>query len=215
MSHVKHLPIARVSLIGAGGTAERALVQCPRVASTVSLGQCLACEHCQTVYPDQRSVLGAIVCDGEADQGPPCTLSLPRLDVAHLMARDVLCVRPSLSLDAAVALFLEHHARSLPVVDEQNQLVGMLHEPDLQLMIQTGADAEATVMSVMLPVALAIPESTAVTRAAAIMAFEGVSSLVVLSPSGDVVGMLWASDLLFWLAQSDGYLTRVRRSDIP
>jgi predicted transcriptional regulator len=93
--------------------------------------------------------------------------------------------------------------------------VGMLHEPDLQLAIQTGSDADATVMSVMLPLALAIPESTAVTRAAAIMAFEGVSSLVVVSPSGEVVGVLWASDLLFWLGQADGYLPRVRRSDIP
>lgn len=215
MSHVNHLPIARISLIGASGGAERHLVQCPRISSTVSLGTCLACEHCQTVEPAHRCVLGAIVCDCEGDRAPPSAFSLPRLDVAHLMARDVLCVRPSLSLDAAVALFIEHHARSLPVVDEQNQLVGMLHESELQLAIQTGTYAEATVMSAMLPVALAIPESTAVTRAAAIMAFEGVSSLVVVSPSGDVVGMLWASDLLFWLAQADGYLTRVRRSDIP
>jgi hypothetical protein len=35
---------------------------------------------------------------------------------------------------------------------------------------------------------------------------------VVVSPSGTVVGLLCASDLLFWLACADGYLPRLRRS---
>jgi hypothetical protein len=56
------------------------------------------------------------------------------------------------------------------------------------------------------------PESTSLTRAAAVMAFEGVSCLIVLSPAATVVGVLTAADLLGWLAMADGYLPRARSS---
>jgi CBS domain-containing protein len=210
-----HLPIARVSLLGPAARSERELVQCPRLLSSVPLARCFSCEHYRALDREAEGGQGALLCDAQAERTQTERLSLPRLDVAHVMTRDVVCVRPSLSLDAALVLFLEHRARSLPVVDRDNQLLGMLHEPDLQLAVQSERGADGTVSSVMLPLALTIPESMPITRAAAIMAFEEVSSLVVVSPAGEVVGLLSASDLLFWLARADGYLTRVRRSENP
>lgn len=210
-----HLPIARVALIGPDASSERELVHCPRLFSSVPLARCLSCEHYRARDGEAEGGQGAVLCDVVPERVQTESLTLPRLDVAHVMTRDVVCVRPSLSLDAALVLFLEHRARSLPVVDQDRQLVGMLHESDLQLTVQTERGADGTVASVMLPLALAIPESMPITRAAAIMAFEEVSSLVVISPSGEVVGLLSASDLLFWLARADGYLTRIRRSETP
>lgn len=209
------LPIARISLSGADGRSERELVQCPRLSSSIPLARCLSCEHSAGVERDGSHGRSAVLCAALPEHAPTSTLTLPRLDVAHVMTRDVVCVRPDLSLDAALLLFLEHGARSLPVVDYDQQLMGMLHEPDLQLAVQAERSAEGSVAAVMLPLALSVPESMPVTRAAAIMAFEEVSSLVVLSPRGEVVGLLSASDLLFWLARADGYLTRVRRSESP
>ena len=126
------------------------------------------------------------------------------------MTRNVLCVRPSLSLDALLLLFVEKHLKAAPVVDERDHVLGTVSECDALLEVQSGrSSGTACVRDVMMPNALVIPEGTSLTRAAAIMAFEGVSSLVVVSPEGEVVGVLAASDILHWLGRADGYvLTR-------
>jgi predicted transcriptional regulator len=146
------------------------------------------------------------------DAGPATSLTLPRLAVSDLMARDVLCVRPNLSLDVAMLLLLEQPSRMFPVVDEKGHVLGTVCDADLQLAVQSGRSEQATVSNAMTPSAVTVPETMTITRAAAVMAFEAVDCLVAVSPAGAVVGLLAASDLLFWLACADGYLPRARKS---
>ena len=210
------LPISRVVVADADCALSRELVLCPRLASSVPVARCGACEHCQSIEPADARGTGAVRCAPPMSEPEPAqSFTLPRLAVADVMTRDVICVRSTLSLDAAALLFLEHAVKTLPVVDRDHQLVGMLYDVDVQLAAQAGRSTDRTVAGAMLPAALMIPESTPVTRAAALMAFEGISCLAVVAPGGEIVGVLSASDLLFWLARADGYLTRVRRSDIP
>jgi len=63
-----------------------------------------------------------------------------------------------------------------------------------------------TVGDVLLPFAVAVPETTSVTHAAAVMAFERQQRIAVTSAAGAVVGVFSASDLMYWLARSDGHL---------
>lgn len=51
--------------------------------------------------------------------------------VRDVMATNVVTVRPEASLATAVQLLLDHHVGSLPVVDERNQLVGIVTDHDL------------------------------------------------------------------------------------
>jgi CBS domain-containing protein len=57
----------------------------------------------------------------------------------------------------------------------------------------------------MTPLALALPEGATVSRAAALMAYEGVHRIPIVSDDGVVVGILAAVDVLRWLATSSGY----------
>jgi CBS-domain-containing membrane protein len=199
-----------VSTAHASGRYQRELVYCHRRLASVPVARCQTCQH------RQASTANEVVCETASQEPEPAaSFTLPRLAVGQVMRRDVLCVRPDLSLDAAALLLLEHPHRMLPVVDVHNHVLGLLDESDLHLEVQSGRGDDRNVASVMAPHALSIPEAMPVTRAAAIMAFEGVSCLVVVAPAGDVVGLLSASDLLFWLARGDGYLTRVRRSELP
>ncbi|HEX6246122.1 MAG TPA: CBS domain-containing protein, partial [Polyangiales bacterium] len=120
-----------------------------------------------------------------------------------------------LSLDAAALLMLEQPGQTLPVVDAAGLVIGTLSDAELQLEIQAARNESGTVLAAMTPCPLLIPESTPITRAAAVMAFEGVSCLVVVSPAGSVSGVLMATDLLSWLARADGYLARPRSSRPP
>jgi hypothetical protein len=62
--------------------------------------------------------------------------------------------------------------------------------------------ARATVADIMMPIVFALPENATVTKAAALMAYEGVHRVPVVSSGGQVVGVLSSLDILGWLAST-------------
>lgn len=73
--------------------------------------------------------------------------------------------------------------------------------------IYPSVDARAvrTVRDVMSGGAFALVESAPVARAAALMAYENVESIVIISQQGRVVGLLSALDVVRWVAKSHGF----------
>src|SRR5262249_50102003 len=66
--------------------------------------------------------------------------------------------------------------------------------------------AGKTVGDIMVPLAFALPESASIAQAAALMAYEGVHRVPVVSTSREVVGLISSLDVLRWLAQRSGFL---------
>ncbi len=153
--------------------------------------------------------------------------------ISEVMTADVLCVSPDLAVEALTTMFLERNISGAPVVDDSGRPVGVVSKTDLvreqwdagqdqeteRLMIRRqgyevelgpGFHAEriarATVGEIMMPIAFTLPETASVSRAAALMALEGVHRLPVVSEEGKVVGILSAMDILRWLAEAEGYL---------
>lgn len=211
-ARLSQLPISNVRVAGATSLSERHLVYCQRRCATVPVGHCRACRHFRSFRQSDEGELLAVVCDEAPNDVHQTTITLRRLSAGDLMTRDVLCVRPDLSLDAAAMLLLDHPSRPLPVVDESGQVLGTISDCDVQLEIQTQRGDSGTVIDAMTPCAVSVPEGTSLTRAAAVMAFEGVSCVIVLAPEGTVVGVLTASDLLGWLAMADGHLPHAVRT---
>ena len=142
-------------------------------------------------------------------------MRLPAASVSDLMTRNVLCVRPDVSVDSLVELFVETSLRAVPVVDRHGTLLGIVTEADALLDVHARSNHDQPrssdrqvrdAASIMRGLPLSLPESTSVARAAAVMVFEDASRAVVLSAQGDIVGLLSATDILFWLARSAGYL---------
>lgn len=204
---VKHAVTTVRTVEAAGDSRQRRHVFCSRRKESVALATCTHCPRFLGVSESEHEqTVRCTAADGSGEQPLETTpLALPRLTVASIMTRNVVCVRPDLTLDAATALFLESGLKSVPVVDVQGKLIGFVSESDVMLEVQSGASSPKTVGDVMMPYALTLPETAAVTRAAALMAFEGQQRLAIVSREGEVVGVLSASDILYFLARSDGY----------
>ncbi len=56
------------------------------------------------------------------------------------------------------------------------------------------------------PPSPSIPDDATLSQAAALMAYEGVPQLAVVTRSGEVVGQVSALDVARWLAEQDGYI---------
>jgi CBS domain-containing protein len=81
------------------------------------------------------------------------------------------------------------------VVDGEGRPIGVVSEADL-LRAKTGA----RVSDAMAKVALSVPETAPLRRAAALMAEHRSERLAVVSDDGVVVGTLTAMDVVAWLA---------------
>lgn len=159
-----------------------------------------------------------------------------RTPVSAVMTTRVLAVRPDVSLDALADIFLDRGIGGAPVVDEEGRPVGMVSKTDLvrerlvtgdtgeavaagwqpsrghfRVEMESGFHAEALpkalVAEVMTPTAFVLSENAPLAQAAALMAFEGVHRVPVVSDDGKVVGIITSLDVLRWMAQQDGYLS--------
>jgi len=59
-------------------------------------------------------------------------LELSGMPVEEFMSADVVTVKPDASLIQASTLISEHHIRQLPVMDDNNKLVGYINHTDIK-----------------------------------------------------------------------------------
>ena len=58
------------------------------------------------------------------------------LELKHIMVTEVTTLSPEAPVEDAVALFLNRRIRSVPIVDEHNELVGIVTETDLMKLLR-------------------------------------------------------------------------------
>jgi CBS domain-containing protein len=159
-------------------------------------------------------------------------------EVRSIMSTNVQCVRADVSIETVAALLLERGISALPVVDEQGHAIGVISKTDLvrarsddagteaatvrirsaafEYELGPGFHAEriasATAGEVMTPFAFSVPEDTPISRAAALMGYEGVHRLLVVSADNKVIGVVAALDVLSWMARQHGFVISDARS---
>jgi CBS domain-containing protein len=154
--------------------------------------------------------------------------------VKDLMTTDVLTVRPSTQLKEAAALLAERRISGLPVVDDENRVLGVLSEGDV-LYKETGARdkpgfidrllsvpptgldlklAAKTVGEAMSAPALTIGPRRPVSEAASVMVEEGVNRLPVVDDEERLIGIITRADLVRAFVRSDAQIEREIRDDV-
>jgi CBS domain-containing protein len=164
----------------------------------------------------------------------------PADSLGAIMTRDVVCVPPELDVDALAELFLQRRISGAPVVARDGTAIGIVSKTDVLRQRYENGDTECAepaeparirrggvevdlgpgyhvlhasptrVVDIMMPVSFSMPEDAPVSRAAALMALEGVHRIPIVAADGSVVGIVSALDVLRWLAIRAGYLVPSR-----
>ncbi|NEQ31932.1 MAG: CBS domain-containing protein [Leptolyngbya sp. SIO4C5] len=148
--------------------------------------------------------------------------------VADVMTRELLTVRPDTPVQEAVQLLAEKRISGLPVIDEQQRLVGVLSETDLMWQV-TGAQVPAyitlldsviylenparynqelhkalgqTVSELMTDKPITVPPDESIRKAAQIMHDKQIRRLVVIDEAKTVVGVLTRGDIVREMAKN-------------
>ena len=126
--------------------------------------------------------------------------------VVDAMSRDPITIGPDVSLERAEALFDEHDFNALPVVDEQNRILGLVTKLDLlkafaeidgRMFVPYDEIMKKPVSSVMtsVPRVTSVSPRTPLTTALKKLLEVGAKSLPVVD-NENVVGMIAREDIL-------------------
>jgi CBS domain-containing protein len=215
------LPVATRQVLSRGGVVyEESEVFCPIREGSLTVEECARCRDFvgrSDAPADADDVRGALECRGlsieaarrlprargpqlRRDAGVEPSLA-ERTRVTAIMASSVLCVREDVDAGAVAEFLLEEHVSGLPVVDGTGRPIGVISKTDLL----RDAGPRTQVAELMTPLVFFLPEEATVAQAAALMAYEQVHRLPVLSPDGKVVGLVTSLDVLGWMARAEGY----------
>jgi CBS domain-containing protein len=219
-------------------------VFCPRQTQAVELGECNDCPHCEGLSVDQTDRPTFLRCRWAHDADPvgvaassqAWTEPPPDTLLQSVMTSPARCVPPDLSIDALVKLFLEQGISATPVVDERGRAIGIVSKTDvLRRFANDGhvgmeVDGDSTtsldigltselasgnrVRDVMTHVVFTLQAEASLSRAAALMAYEGVHRVVVVAADGTAIGIVSSLDILRWLASRDGYIVPSPRASV-
>jgi CBS domain-containing protein len=142
----------------------------------------------------------------------------PAVLVRELLTRDATSVRPDTDLDTAVHLLAQHHVSALPVVEDDDTVVGILSEADV-LRLHLAADPRAhlrrslptpartawprSVAEVMSPDPVVTREGADVSEVARVLADTGWKSMPVVDDARRLVGVVSRSDVIRALSSDD------------
>src|SRR5215468_4728105 len=121
----------------------------------------------------------------------PTRLEVGGIPVAAVMTRDFFWARPDLSVEALMRAFTRAATCGGPVVDADGRLMGFVSMNEV-----LASAAHATVEQIMIRDVIALPEHASVSRAASIMAFEGIHQIPVVARDGSIMGVVRARDIL-------------------
>jgi CBS domain-containing protein len=217
----------RQTLAADGTTSSFSTVYCPRRMRTVRVNECVDCGeyiglsfdreersgllHCyESSSPSPRQSLRRFLETGEREglvrrlhQRADCT------PVARIMSLNVQCVTEDVSLPALATCLLEGGYSGAPVVDDEGVPVGVVSKTDL---LRHGVTREGRVKDIMTPMSFTLHEEQSLSKASALMAYEGIHRLPVVDAAGKVVGLLSSLDILHWLACKTGNAVPAPRS---
>jgi CBS domain-containing protein len=125
--------------------------------------------------------------------------------IREIMSDDVVTVEAHTTAAQLRELLLERNIGGVPVIDATGRPIGVVSKTDLLRDACDAARAGAIrVEDIMMPMVFALPATASVSRAGALMAYEGVHRVIALAEDGRVAGVLTALDIAHWLAHVDG-----------
>lgn len=229
---VKRVLVRRCrALSGDGSWTVRETLFCPVLAHAVTIDDCLSCDRYRAVVLDERDRASAVECRdvGRSEMSMAWSPHPGDTPIWMVMTSGVVCVEADVSGEKLESLLLDGGFSGAPVVDTQGRLVGVVSKTDLVRDRYTNGNTEVvepsewsqpgidigvqalqwptiTVGEIMTPATYTLPEAAPVARAAALMAYEGIHRLPIVTPSNHVVGILTAADIVRHLAAHDGYI---------
>jgi CBS domain-containing protein len=178
-------------------------VMCPSRARVMDIAECRGCEDYRglCIASNDRELFLRCAFRGTPETVPE--LSEQETSLLAVATVPVRCLAHDASLQSALELLVEQAIGAAPVVDGSGRAIGIVTKTDL---LRASHELRASVRDVMSHVVFTLHAAADVSRAAALMAYEGVHHVVITSEDERPIGIVSSLDILRWLARRSGYV---------
>jgi CBS domain-containing protein len=127
--------------------------------------------------------------------------------LSEVMSRHVIVATAAHTFSQAGQLFLEFNLHHLPIVDEEDKVIGIISSYDilrtyrsevakLSSVSEAEVDAKFKLIDIMTPSPITITEDETIGHAAEIFTNKGIQSLPVVDENGKIKGILTVRDIV-------------------
>ena len=131
-----------------------------------------------------------------------------RASVQTILNRSCVRVPPDVLASTVAKYVVADKVTAVVVVDDGGRAIGIIGAPEIARALYNGDDSggAARARQLMRPVSFELPEDATIAQAAALMAYEDLHEIPVISAEQTVIGVVTALDVARWFAQEEGYL---------
>ncbi len=125
-------------------------------------------------------------------------IAIPKVKIEEVMSKDVICVRQDESLKNVARIFAERRIRSMPVVDDEGRVIGLITTSEIARAYYEGR-LDAMVKDYMRRDVPTIDKESDIYDAMKMMTANKIGRLIVVS-NGRPIGIITRTDILQYLA---------------
>ena len=133
--------------------------------------------------------------------------------VSRRMSRNPITISPQASIEDAIHLMKSNSIRHLPVVNDQEELVGWVTDSDLRGVLIPSMIEELTIGDVMITSPIAVSATEVLEKAAILISRHKIGGMPVLE-DGKLVGIITVVDILEAFIDIMGVLRSSSRIDV-
>ncbi len=138
--------------------------------------------------------------------GDPSDLRDPMVYRARsVMTENVISITPEVTVGQAIEMLLGHSISGMPIVDDENRLVGIITEFQLMRAISRPDLKNDPVSGMMTTDVISVTEDTILSDVAGVMEANRIRRVPVVR-NGELVGIVARRDLLRYIMQNEGAL---------
>ena len=193
-------PILRLQVLAPDGTRQdEHRVFCRLQRRSVRIDDCCECVHCDAIVDGETPAVHCTI--PELPTSPADDPDGDRTEVGALLCTGTVVIATTTSVDVALDFLRTESRHSVAIVDEQNVLVGLVHETGFIGRRQVGRD---TVVTATMSTAVAVNEHTPVRTALKLLAANHLREATVISDDGVPIGVFHDLDGLHWVGRGRG-----------
>lgn len=121
--------------------------------------------------------------------------------VKNIMQKNVISIQHNQSLSGAIDILKKHRIFTLPVIDNNNILVGLISKTQLLNALENKFSLDTSVSNIMITNVITVWPETTITTIGSLIRNKGIGRFPVVDKTGKLMGIVTKTDVLSTVAQ--------------
>ncbi len=136
------------------------------------------------------------------------------MQIKNMYSKNLITIRESADLNSAEDMMNNYNIRHLPVVDDENNLVGMISKSDFVALKYVDSRLKSYTVKMFMSTPVKVVNKTTTIKQVAQLFIDKKINSVLVADENEVLGILTSEDLIRLLAEDSDYMNEAEQLDL-